>query len=529
MDRKIKVLTFLLVAVFLIFWGRLFWLQIVAGRENLFLAESNRVARIKIEAPRGLILDRHGEVLATNEPLYQLKQNIEEGKVKTISRDEALQRQAEGQDAYLKISLQRDYLSVKNFAHALGYLGEVTQEELEEGKLNLKGYRLGSLIGRDGLEAEYEELLRGREGSELVEVDTQGKVIRRMGRVLPSPGKSITTALTKSLQEAAVKAMGEKKGAIIATNPQNGEVLLFYSSPSFEPSQLAEAVKDEEQRPLLNRVISGLYPPGSTFKIVTAIAGLEEGKISQRTLIEDPGVIYLGPFAYANWYYTQYGRTEGEINLVKAISRSTDTFFYQLGEMLGIRKLNFWAEKFGLTQRFAIDLPGEIAGFMATPEWKEEVKGEPWFLGNTYHIAIGQGDLDLTPLGVNMLTAVVANQGKICRPRMLKLEAPNTPYEADCKEIEIKKENLETVKKGMIGACSQGGTGWPFFDFGISVACKTGTAEVGDGQETHAWFTIFAPADNPEIVLTVLVERGGEGSSVAAPIAKEILKEYFKD
>lgn len=535
MEKQVKAVFFLVLLVFLVLWGRLFQLQILLGKENRFLAENNRIARTKIEAPRGLILDRQGKVLATNKPAYQLEEKLEEEGLKTISRDEALKRQAEGEDENLKIGLKREYPEGVVFAHALGYLGEVSQEELGKGKLELKGYSLGSLIGRSGLEEEYESLLRGREGSELVEVNTQGKVIRRMGQILPTPGKTITTALDKNLQKVAAEAMGRKKGAVVATNPQNGEVLLLYSSPSFDPAKLEEAITNEEEKPLLNRAISGLYPPGSTFKIVTAIAGLEEGKISQKTLINDPGVIYLGPFKYSNWYFTKYGATEGEINVVKALARSTDTYFYKLGEMLGIEKLNFWAEKFRVAQKFGIDLPGEIDGFIATPEWKQKIKGEPWFLGNTYHISIGQGDLDLTPLGVNMLTAVIANQGKICRPRMLKLGAENTPYQAECKEIGIKKENIEIVKEGMIGACSPGGTAGVFFDFeapglpaGRQVACKTGTAEVGDNKETHAWFTVFAPVKDPEIVLTVLVERGGEGSSVAAPIAREILEEWFK-
>ncbi len=533
-DRSIRVCFILLILAFAGIALRLFQLQVIEGKSNRFLAENNRVARIKIEAPRGLVVDRRGETLAENEPLY-----FSGGQL--ISREQALQRQAESRDADLKIILRRLYPAGELFAHVLGYLAEVTEKEFREEKLDLKGYSLGSWIGRVGIEAQYEDLLKGREGSELVEVDTQGKVIRRMGRILPTPGKILTLAMDKRLQETASRAMGQRKGAVVAVDPRNGEILVLYSSPSFDPNlfagqdgreKVADLVTDEENRPLFNRVISGLYPPGSTFKIVTAAAGLEEGKITPSTLINDPGVIEVNGFKYANWYFTSYGRTEGEINVEKALARSTDTFFYKLGEMVGIEKLNYWADKFKADQRSGIDLPGEAAGFIATPEWKEKTKKEGWFLGNTYHIAIGQGDVALTPLAVNLLTAAVADEGKICQPRVLKIGAENTPYGADCREIGVQKKYLEVIKRGMVGACAEGGTGTPFFDYilpgGGRVACKTGTAETGDNKTSHAWFTAFAPSNEPQIVVTVLVERGGEGSSVAAPIAKEILEEFFK-
>lgn len=546
--RNLTFLVALLYAVFFIIFVRLFDLQVLHGKENRFFADENRIQKIIIPAPRGLILDRHGEVLAQNEPVYEFFNSPKEKKI--LSRDEALLLQTEGINTNFKINLKRRYPSGETFSHVVGFLGEVSEKELKDDKLELKGYSLGSLIGQAGIESEYENLLRGRDGSELVEVDTLGKAIRSIGRVLPGFGKTLTLAIDKKLQEVAAKAMAGKKGAVVATNPLNGEVLILYSSPSFDnnlflktdtPGEIIRIIQDEENRPLFNRVISGLYQPGSTFKIVTAIAGLEEKKISAETLINDPGVITIGDYKYTNWYFTSYGRTEGNINLVKAISRSTDTFFYKVGEMVGIEKLNFWAGKFNLDKTFGIDLPGELPGFIATPEWKQKNKGESWFLGNTYHVSIGQGDLILTPLAVNLMTAVVANGGKICIPRILRLEAENTPYQIECQETGIKKENLDLVEKGMIGACLLGGTGWPFFDFKPAVACKTGTAETGEGKTTHAWFTVFAPACagqladsagkpvcQPEIVLTVLVEKGGEGSSVAGPIAKEILKEYFQ-
>ncbi len=537
-ENRPNFLTTLLLIVFLVLLGRLVFLQIIEGKQNRFLADTNRIAKIIIDAPRGLIFDRHGTILAGNDPVY-LNQDQE------IGRDEALTLQAEGKDADLRILFSRRYVYKDVFAHVLGYLGEVSPQALTKEKLNLKGYFGGSLLGIVGLEKEYETLLAGRKGSETVEVDTLNRIVRRVSFVPPVPGKSLTLAIDKNLQEIAEKQMLGKKGAVIASNPNNGEILLLFSSPSFDPNvfldkkenqQVVRLISDEENMPLLNRAISGLYAPGSTFKIVTSIAGLEEGKITPDTLINDPGVIVVNDYKYANWYWTQYGRTEGEVNLVKAITRSTDTYFYKLGEMLGAENIIKWTKLFGLDKEFGIDLPSELPGFIGTPEWKKQTRNESWFLGNTYHLAIGQGDLDITPLGVNLMTAVVANGGKLCKPRMLRIGAENTPYQEDCTDLTIKKEYLEIIKKGMVGACESGGTGWPFFDFkpeGLPadrrVACKTGTAETGDGKTAHAWFTVMAPADNPEIVLTVLVERGGEGSTVAAPIAKEILKQYFRE
>lgn len=502
------------------------FLQIVEGEKNSFLAETNRLRKLEIFSPRGLILDRHGEVLAGNEPVY-----LVDGK--EVSREEALVLQAEKKDADVLIQFRRKYFAGREFAHVIGYLGKVSEKELSEEKLSLKGYGSDDWIGRMGVERQYEEILRGQKGSRLVEVDISGEMVREISRVDPAAGKSLTLAIEKELQEKASQEMEGKKGAVVATNPKTGEVLILYSSPSFDPSlflegknweEIQKIITDEKNQPLLNRAISGVYQPGSTFKIVTSIAGLEEGKITPTTLIADTGVIRVGSYSYANWYFTQYGKTEGEISLAKAIARSTDTFFYKVGEYLGVESLISWAKRFGLDSKFGIDLPGEIAGFIGTPEWKEKTRGEKWFLGNTYHLAIGQGDLDLTPLGVNLMTGVVASGGKICQPRILRIGAENTPYRENCRDLGIRKENLEVVREGMGMACSPGGTGWPFFNFEPKVGCKTGTAETGDGKTTHAWFTVFAPLDDPEIVLTVLVEKGGEGSSVAAPIAREILE-----
>ena len=522
-------ITLILAIAFLL--ARLFFLQILQKNKYGTLANENRIQKIKTAGPRGIITDRHGEILARNIPQFQIKNNQE---VEIIDRDRALVLQTTGQDNKLFINLVRDYPQGEIFGHVTGYLGEVSEEEVRSGQeLKVKGYGMVELIGRTGIEQFYETELRGVEGGELVEVDTTGKVLRRVGRVEPVPGKNLTLALDADLQRIAAEQMQGKKGAVVATNPQTGEVLVLYSSPSYDPNYFvakrSEAavlglINDFQNRPLFNRAIAGLYPPGSTFKIVTSAAGLEEGKITKNTLINDPGVITVAGYKYSNWYFTGYGRTEGDVNVVKALKRSVDTYYYKLGEMLGANKIADWSKKFKLDKTFGLDLDGELAGFVPTPDWKLKATGESWFLGNTYHYAIGQGDLALTPLGVNMMSSAIANNGKICKPRMLK----NEGSQPDCQEVGLKKETIEIIKEGMLEACAEGGTAYPFFNFTPTVACKTGTAEYLNSEgkmKTHAWFTAFAS----DIVITVLVEDGGEGSSVAAPIAKEVLKKYFEN
>ncbi|MEK7556358.1 MAG: penicillin-binding transpeptidase domain-containing protein, partial [Patescibacteria group bacterium] len=232
-----------------------------------------------------------------------------------------------------------------------------------------------------------------------------------------------------------------------------------------------------------------------------------------------------------------YGRTEGEIDTVRAIARSTDTFFYKVGEFVGPERLAFWARKFGLGQDSGVDLPGEVSGLVPDPEWKLKTKGERWFLGNTYHMAIGQGDVAASPLQVNVMTSVVASGGKRCRPKVVQVEQVDQ-VEQGCEELGIGEETLKVIRKGMLGACATGGTAFPFFNFEPSVACKTGTAQTV-GENTHAWLTAFGGLPNesgsgnfrinPNIVLTVLVEEGGEGSRVAGPVAREILQEWFSE
>jgi len=509
--------------------GRLFELTILKGDYFKILAQENRIRRIPIVAARGEILARGGESLAFNKKnakwvVFNPDKGFEKKEVTPQTpADEIIEEWT------------RRYPLKEAIAHITGYLGEANEDEV--GKVDpdcrAKGVKsLGSLAGRGGLEEEYECVLRGIDGEEMVEVDAFGKKIRTIGRKNPLAGENIKTNIDYLLQMKLAEVM-DKPGAAIVSDAR-GEILAFYSSPSFDPNIFINqdrkeiaALLTDKNLPLFNRVLGGTYHPGSVFKVVTATAALEEGKISPDYTYEDPGVIKINEFSYANWYFSQYGATEGVIDLKRAITRSTDTFFYEIGELVGVDKLAAWAQKFGLNEKTGIDLPGEVEGLVPTPAWKKRVKGEAWFLGNTYHMAIGQGDLALTPLSVNSAVGVIASGGSLCTPHLVNGEKDDW-----CKKLDIGKETIAEIKEGMVGVCSQGGTAFPFFDFeeksgGVKVACKTGTAETEEEDKTHAWFTAFAPADDPQIIATVLVEKGGEGSSVAAPIVRELFNYYF--
>ncbi|MFH1840743.1 MAG: penicillin-binding transpeptidase domain-containing protein [Candidatus Shapirobacteria bacterium] len=495
--KRLSFFYFLLFICFLLFLVRLIELQLIFGGRYRALADGNRIRQLVIPAPRGLIYDRNDQPLVANRPLYRLCES--EDKCQEISRDEALKLQAEGSATaeQIRLSLFRYYPFGRALAHVLGYLDHDGQPQT-------------------GLEKYYHDWLEGQDGGELIEVDTFGQRVRDLGRREALPGRDLYLSLDANLSKIAFEALAGYRGAIVVTEAKTGQVLALASSPSFDPNQIEPSLLSDEDKPFFNRALSGAYPPGSIFKIITAAAGLEEGKIKGQTLYTDEGVIRVGDFVYRNWYFTQYGRTEGAINVVRALTRSTDTFFYKVGEWLGAEALIGWAEKFSLGNSTGIDLPAESTGHLPSLSQK-------FYLGNLYHLAIGQGDLLITPLQANLIAVVIATDGRLCLPKIQS-------GESTCQDLDLKKETLDLIKEGMIGACSSGGTAYPLFDFQPRVACKTGTAEYGDKEgKTHAWLVAFAPVDEPQIVVSVLVEGGGEGSSVAAPMAKKILEAWFRE
>jgi penicillin-binding protein 2 len=529
-NTELRIINFLVLLIigagFVSLLVRAFDLMVIRGDWFFTLAQENRIRQLDIVAPRGEVLDRNGRKLITNKVNYCQK---EEDGCFLISRDKALLEQAVGNE------VEREYLRYYPMkevaAHITGYLGQVNEGEVISCSGSLDEELIDAKVGRGGIEEQYDCQLRGQNGWKIVEADATGKILRELGVREPVAGQTVTLSIDGWLQSVVAETMEGKTGSVVALDPYSGEVLALYSSPSFDPNsftyerndaQISEWLNDVKGKPFFNRAITGAYHPGSVFKMISSVAGLETGAIDRNTLVEDTGVLEVGEWKYANWYWTDYGRTDGLVDIQKAIQRSNDIFFYKLGEWTGAENLSLWADKFGVGRPLGIDLPSEAGGILPSPEWKEKTKGEAWFLGNTYHYAIGQGDLTMTPLQVAAETAVFANGGQLCRPYL------NLESEKSCSEVGVDNKYIEMVKSGMIKACEAGGTGFTFFDFPPKVGCKTGTAEVGDGSnDSHAWFTLYAPVDNPKIVLTVFLERGGSGSSDAGPIARIIIDKYF--
>lgn len=594
--RALVFATMLSVAFFILLW-RLFDLTVVHGREYRKLSDNNRTRELTIHAPRGLLLDRTGIPLTANVPQYRLLKPCAAGGsaecVTFLSKDDGDRLSKQGLPAgeYLEVDYQRQYPYENALAHMLGYTGELSEQELQSDFYKTRNYGLGDRVGRMGAEEVYNERLRGRDGIDFVEVDANGKILRTLGTQEALPGEDITLSVDLGLAKAAADAFppGEK-GAIIVSKPTSGEILAMYSSPGFSPTAFSTGISqsayqqlmNDPNLPMFNRAIGGTYPPGSTFKIILAIAGLEEGVVTPDTVVEDNGVITIGPFTFPNWYWLQYGKTEGPVDITKAIQRSNDIFFYKVGEWLGITKIDKWARALGLGKPLGIELAGEAGGLVPDPAWKKSYFTTPtdiaqhndeWYLGDTYHVAIGQGYLLVTPLQINYWTNTIASGGNVCKPTIAKLNSLKEQRD-NCKSLGLKQQTLDLINEGMEKACATGGTGWPLFNFSVKhqassikqeatgsatlipdtlihdtisvpVACKTGTAEFGDPQNrTHAWFTAFAPVPDkyipdsvkagdayisgtPEISVTVLVEGAGEGSNVAAPIAKKIFEAWF--
>jgi penicillin-binding protein 2 len=573
--RKLLLPLFFLV-IFGIFFLRLFHLQIVEGKNSRELADSNRVQVKVIHAPRGVIYDRNGKILAQDEPGFRYKEATSGGsKTFYISRDDALKLEVSGDPRLknLEIDNIRNYPFGEKTAHILGYVSEITAEELKDpvyqnddksssifSSFSLTApvtsilgqtatpYRGGDRVGRIGIEEIYEKTLRGIDGGEIIEVDAKGEKVRTLRKIDPVPGQNIYLSIDSGLQSIVYDKLAEfaKKanaccGAVIVQDPRNGEVLSLVSYPSFNPKKIDESLSNPNS-PFLNRAISGTYPPGSTFKIVSSLAGLNSGKITPETQFEDTGVLTLGPFKFANWYFTEYGRKEeGLVDVKRALKRSNDIFFYRLGQLTGEEIIAQTAKQMGLGNKLGIDLPGEQEGLIPNNQWKKDNFGEVWYPGDTLHMAIGQGFVLTTPLQVSNLSLQIASDGRYYPPHLAKkITSPTGRLVKEFKYENLsasnfKQTDINLVKAGLNEVPKNGGTAWPFFTFPIETAGKTGTAEFGGiindkGQnvyKTHAWYTSYAPVQNPEISATVLVEAGGEGSTTASPIAKEIYRWYF--
>lgn len=547
----------ILCIVFVLLSMRLFTLQIVRSSYYSRLSDENRIRTVLIPAPRGIIFDRNSKALVRNMPAFSI---LKDKKVVWLEKDDALKRISRGESVISTV--KRDYLYKDIFAHVVGYIGQVSSDELL--LPNYKNYGLSDFVGRSGLEEQYEKLLHGRNGRMLYEVNAQGEKIRLLGEEDATAGEVLRTTLDLNIQKASFNAMkGIDRGGVVVSDPRDGSILALYSRPSFDPNlftresayvangdyqKIEEIFQDMQKFPLLNRVIGGVYPPGSTFKIVTSVASLQSRSINEDTEIEDTGTISIGGSTFGSWNYLEHGKKEGFMDIATAIKRSNDIFFYQAGIKTGIESLGNWAKDLGLGSKTGIDLPGEVPGTLPDEAWKEKVLNEKWYLGDTINMSIGQGYLETTPLQVNRFTQIIANGGEIYKPHLVLGNAKLI------KKDFILQKNLGVIKSGMKAACEPGGTGYPLFNFKVknerlkidgldyikdasagasfthvTMGCKTGTSEAhGENAKSHAWFTVFAPFYNPEIAITVLAENAGQGSDIAAPVARDILKDYFE-
>lgn len=578
--------------VFILLVFRLIYLQIIKGEEYRRFSKNNCIRLKAVKAPRGLIYDRNGVLLVDNRPSFNLKIVLEDarplkktinklselidvpyqelwGKVnqfeqksyyqpfvlkKNISRKQLAVVEAHNFDLpgiMIAVEPRRNYIYKRSCAHLLGYIGEVNKKELERKKYS--GVTSGDSVGRYGLEKSFEELLRGSRGGRQVEVDANGRVIRILREVGPVPGKNLYLTVDFELQHIVESMLQGKAGAVIALDPSNGEVLAMASAPSFDQNDFIGGVStakwkeliSDTKKPMINKAFQGEYPPGSIYKIVSAIAALEEKLIDLNTKFVCPGYYKYGNRVYRCWKKSGHG----EVGIIESIEQSCDVFFYHVGEKVGVDTLAKYAKGCGLARQTGIDLANELIGLIPTSQWKLKRFGEPWQGGENLSIAIGQSYDLVTPLQMAVLMAAVGNGGVLYKPQILKLvknsdgDVLKTTSSEITGSLPASEETLKIVKKGLFDVVQgKKGTARIVRIKGVEMAGKTGTAQVfsiKQGEEVdgdklqyhlrdHAWFICYAPAVNPVIAVSVLIEHGKHGSSGAGPVAKAVVKKYLE-
>lgn len=590
MGGKFKVFLLLVIIVAVGFLGRLTQLQIVHGTELRLSAEENRIRLKSVPAPRGIIFDRTGLPLVANVPdlsliivpgdlphdpalmalsaqlarmlnedAAALFQEMRSKRTRTyqpivfrnhISYATALRIELVEQTLpgiHIAETATRKYLAGPALSHVLGYTGKLTTDEFSS--LAEQHYALDDTIGKTGIEKSYESILRGTNGQQQVEVDALGKEQKMVAATEPIAGRNIFLSIDNKVQQqaqASIDAMAIKVnapgGAVVAIDPRNGHVLALVSSPAFDNNAFTGGINQktysdllaDTRNPLFFRSTSAQYPPGSTIKPFIASAALQEHVISEHTTVNSTGGLSVGPWFFPDWKPGGHGITD----VRKAIAWSVNTFFYTIGggtetfTGLGVARIAAYIQKFGFGSATHIDLPSEASGFVPTPEWKERVKKERWYIGDTYHLAIGQGDLLVTPLQMANATAAIANGGTLYTPTMVNAITPSTtpPNTASpgkvITEHVIDSNDIRIVREGMRETVLTG-SGKAAQSLSVPVAGKTGTAQFGSKKKTNAWFTAFAPYDNPTIAVAVVVDGGGEGTVAALPVAMGVLRAYF--
>jgi penicillin-binding protein 2 len=586
-------ITFLEYCVAAVFIGLLvgYWrLQIQQHNRLLEQAEHNRIRDLPIIAPRGRILDRHGQVLVDNFPSFTILLNrdnasrlsdahiekianaleLDPADVRDMTRHAAklpsyqpvvLKQAASLKDiAFIDAhraefpeidiiqSQQRFYRKHGVGAAVLGYVGEVSQADLARPGSN---YRPGDLVGKFGIEKEYNSVLRGRDGMKRVVVNSRGEEVGTLGTVNALPGHDLRLTLDLNLQLTAEAAMGDKPGAVVALDPRTGEVLAMVSHPTFDPNDFTHHISVKTWRelttnplhPLMNKAIQAQLAPGSIFKIITGTAALETGTITPDFTVHCDGKITIYGHTFHGWTWWEHLPGHGAVNLHRGIVQSCDVYFYTLGQMLGIQKIDFFADHLGLGHRTGIDLPDEDSGLIPSPSWVRRVFHRQWWPGETISVAIGQGAVQVTPLQVAYTIGGIASGGTLARPHLAfnqELEEMGFDPQADSTtRFPLRESTVQAVTSGMWGVVNEaGGTGAGARCQGLNVAGKTGTAQVVSTAlhnasqkaiyRNNAWFVGYSPSPNPGIAVAVLVMQG-QHSSVAAPIAGDVIKAYFQE
>ncbi|OQY49453.1 MAG: penicillin-binding protein 2 [Desulfobacteraceae bacterium 4572_87] len=591
--KQLKIAVIFVLVIFGILILRLWFLQIVSGSAYRDRSENNRI-RLQSMAPfRGVIRDGSGEILVDNRPsydLYVIPEEIQNGQdllnrltalgklemgpikdkihhaargypfkpvclKKDISREELAMIETRRFDlpgVMIKVRPQRHYFYGDLAAHVLGYLGEISEKQLRSGKF--PNNRQGDLIGKTGIEWRWQQSLNGGRGGEQVEVDAAGRRIKVISQRPPVSGADVCLTINRELQMLAENALDGKHGAIVAMDPRNGQILALASSPSYDPNLFITGFDNETWKtmvsssdyPLHNRALTGQYPPGSIFKIVVALAGLQEGVISPQETLYCNGKYSLGRGKYRCW--KRWGH--GKVNLNRALVESCDVYFYNLGMRLGVDRIARYARQLGLGKKTGLNLGHEKGGLIPTSEWKRKRWGVPWQGGETVSTAIGQSFVLVTPLQVATFVSAVFNGGHVYKPqvtRWVRKPGGESIFEFTpqlIRDVEIRPEYLEIVKHALSGVVNHPrGTGKKAKLADITVAGKTGTAQVVNLKKEkeakakgeipwkyrdHAWFVAVAPVDAPRITVAVLIEHGGHGGSAAAPIAKTLIEAYLR-
>ena len=573
--------------------ARLYYLQVIQYDYHSTLSENNRVHVQPIPPTRGLIFDRNGVIIADNRPSFSLSMTRERAgdwqqvldaivEVLELTEDDRAlfeKRMRQGRRPFEPVpilfelteeqiarvavnqfrlpgvevvaQLVRHYPQGAHFAHSVGYVGRINEKELKT--LDPVNYSGTHHIGKTGIERFYEPQLHGQVGYEEVETNARGRVLRVLKRTDPKPGQDIVLSLDIKLQEAAEAALAGRRGAIVALDPRTGEVLAMVSQPSFDPNLFVTGIsfkayaelRDSIDRPLFNRVLRGLYPPGSTIKPAVAIAGLDSGVVTAASRVFDPGYYQLPNYdhKYRNWNRSG----DGWVDLDTAIMRSNDTYFYDLAHKMGIDRLASYLNRFGIGRRVSLDMFEESAGLMPSREWKRATRRQAWFPGETLILGIGQGYMQATPLQLAQATALIANKGKWNRPHLARTIEGQLPVDDDpMPDIVLRDKSdwakvthgMEQVMHNARGTARKASIGAQY-----RIAGKSGTAQVvaikqgekydrnklQERHRDHALFVGFAPADDPRIVVSVMVENGESGSGVAAPVVRQVMDAWLLD